>query len=37
MFYLRNMDGYAASVEEENATLRAAVRNHDPDCPWPPD
>src|SRR6516225_10718254 len=29
MFYLRNMDGYAASVEEENATLRAAVRNHD--------
>jgi len=29
MFYLRNMNGYAASVEEENATLRAAVRNHD--------
>ena len=30
MFYLRNMEGYAASMEEENATLRAAVRNHDP-------
>ncbi len=29
MFYLRNMDGHAAALEEENATLRAAGRHHD--------
>ncbi len=32
MFYLRNIDGHAAAIEEKNATLRTAVRtvrNHD--------
>ena len=25
MFYLRNMNGYSISMEEENATLRATI------------
>ncbi|KAG7293982.1 hypothetical protein NEMBOFW57_004043 [Staphylotrichum longicolle] len=29
MFYLRNMDRYAAALEEEIATLRAAARAYD--------
>ena len=29
MFYLRNMDGYAVALEEENAALRAATRAHE--------
>lgn len=29
MFYLRNMDGHAAALEEEIATLRTAARAHD--------
>ncbi len=28
MFYLRNMDGHAAALEEEITTLRAAARTH---------